>query len=127
MAIIANMLLKNYANVDVTFSPDIVRTGEYAKWADRSSGTFVGTAYASMTRKISTQANGTRKIQLKLVVPTVDGVTGLLKYQSLGLIEVQIPNVATLAEKRELFARLKSLCSHAAVGLAVETDEMPWG
>lgn len=127
MAQVANMLLKNYANVDVTFAPDIVRTGEYAKYADRSQGSFIGTAYASITRKINPAANGTRKIQAKLVYPVVDTTTGLLKYQLLGTVEAVTPNASTLAEKRELYARLVALVGNAVFGSAVKDDEMPWG
>lgn len=127
MAQVANMLLKNYAAADVTFAPDIVRTGEYAKYADRSQGSFVGTAYASITRKINPAATGVRKIQAKLVVPSVDATSGMLKYQLLGTIEAVTPNASTLAEKRELYARLVSLVGNAVFGNAVKDDDMPWG
>lgn len=127
MAQVANMLLKNYANTDQTFAPDIVRSGEYAKYADRSQGTFVGTAYASLTRKINPAATGTRKIQAKLVYPVVDAASGLLKYQLLGTIECVTPNASSLADRRELYARLVSLVGHAVFAGAVRDDEMPWG
>lgn len=127
MATIANLLLKNNAATNVTFAPDTVRTGEYAKYADRSQGSFVGTAYASLTRKINPAATGVRKIQAKLVVPTVDAVTGALKYQGIGTAELSMPNAMTLLEKQELYARFKSLIADAVFGAAVTTDEMPWG
>lgn len=127
MATIANLVLLNHAAANVTFAPDTVRTGEYAKYADRAQGSFVGAAYASITRKINPQPTGVRKIQAKLVVPTVDSTTGLLKYQGLGTAELVMPNAMTLAEKQELYARFKSLIAHAVFGTAVTTDEMPWG
>lgn len=127
MAQIANMLLKNYAAVDVTFAPDIVRTGEYAKYADRSQGSFLGTSYVSITRKINPSATGVRKVQLKLAVPTLDVVTGALKYTGLFTAEAAMPNGMTLAEKRELYSRAKTAIAHAVFQGAVENDDMPWG
>lgn len=127
MATIANLVLLNNAAANVTFAPDTVRTGEYAKFADRTQGSFVGTAYASITRKINPAATGVRKIQAKLVLPTVDGVTGLLKYQGLFTAEAAMPNAMSLLEKQELYARAKSLISNAIFGNAVTTDDMPWG
>lgn len=127
MAQIANMLLKNFAAADVTFAPDICRTGEYAKYADRSQGSFLGTAFVSITRKINPAANGTRKVQLKLSVPTIDTVTGALKYTGIFTAEASCPNQMTLAEKRELYARAKTAIAHAVFQTAVEIDDMPWG
>lgn len=127
MAQVANLLLKNHAAVDVTFAPDTVRTGEYAKFADRSQGSFVGSAYASITRKINPSSTGSRKIQGKISVPNVDATTGVLKYTGLGTAELVMPNAMTLAEKRELYARYKSFVAHAVFGAAVQDDDMPWG
>lgn len=127
MAQIANMLLKNNAAADVTFAPDICRTGEYAKYADRSQGSFLGTAYVSVTRKINPSPTGVRKVQLKLSVPTIDATTGALKYQPIFTAEAALPNAMSLADKNELYARAKSAVAHAVFQNAVTVDDMPWG
>lgn len=127
MATIANLLLKNYAAVDVTFAPDTVQTGEYAKYADRTQGTFLGTNFASITRKINPAVTGVRKIQGKLTRPTINATTGALDFTLLGTVEFIMPNAATLAQKRELQANMKTLVGHAVMVAAVENDEMPWG
>jgi hypothetical protein len=127
MAAVATLVLLNNAAANVNFLPDTIRTGEYAKYADRTQGSFVGTAYASITRKINPQPTGVRKIQAKLVVPTVDATSGLLKYQGLGTAELVMPNGMTLLEKQELYARFKSMIANAVFGNAVTTDDMPWG
>lgn len=127
MAQVANLSLLNYAATAVVFSPDIVRTGEYAKYADRSQGSFAGTAYVSITRKINPAATGVRKIQGKLSFPVIDATTQLLKYQGLGTAELILPNAMTLAEKREVYARYKSFIATAVFGAAVTDDDMPWG
>lgn len=127
MAQVATLSLLNYAAAAVPFAVDTVRTGEYAKWADRSQGSFLGTAYVSITRKINPVVTGSRKTQGKLVYPVIDVTTGALKYQGLGTCEVVCPNQMSLAEKRELYARFKSMCASAIFGAAVVDDDMPWG
>lgn len=127
MATIANLLLKNYAAADVTFVPDICRTGEYAKYADRSQGSFLGTAYTSLTRKINPAATGSRKLQLKLSVPFIDATTGALKYQPIFTGEAACPNAMSVTDKREFYARVKSAVAHAIFQQAIEDDSMPWG
>lgn len=127
MAQIANVTLKNAANVDVPYVPDTCKTGEYAKYVNRDQGSFVGTSYASMTRKINPSPTGTRKIQAKVSLPIVDATTGLLKYQLLGTVEWIIPNAAVLADRQGLNNRLKAFAGSAAMTLAVESDEMPFG
>lgn len=127
MATIANLLLKNFAVADVTFAPSEVTTGLSARYADRSQGTFLGTNFASITRKINPAATGVRKIQLKLTRPSINVTTGALDRTLLATVEFVMPNSSTLAEKRELQANLKSLVAHAVVTAAIENDEMPWG
>lgn len=127
MAQIANLVLLNHAAANVTFSPDICRTGEYAKFADRSQGSFLGTAYVSITRKINPAPNGTRKIQLKLSVPTLDATTGALKYQPIFTAEAALPNAMSTTDKQEFYARAKSAVAHAIFNAAVVSDDMPWG
>lgn len=127
MAQIANLVLLNHAAANVTFAPDICRTGEYAKFADRSQGSFLGTAYVSITRKINPAPNGTRKIQLKLSMPTLDVTTGALKYQAIFTAEAALPNAMSTPDKQELYARAKSVIAHAIFHAAVVSDDMPWG
>lgn len=127
MATAATLVLKNFAEAGINFVVDTVQTGAYAKWADRSQGTFLGTAYASLTRKSSPLVTGARKIQGKITYPTINGTTGALDRTHLGTFEVVIPNSGTLAERRELFARLKDMLIDAVVTDAVENDVMPAG
>lgn len=127
MAAAATLQLKNYAAVEQAFAVDTVKTGEYAKWADRSQGTFLGTAYASLTRKSSPLATGVRKVQGKITYPTINGTTGALDRTHIGTFELVIPNSGTLTERRELAARLRDFIIDAVITAAVDNDEMPWG
>lgn len=126
MSAIATLALKNHAAATVNFTPDTVRGGDYAKWEDRTAATFAGTPYVSMTRKASPDANGVRKCQLKLVIPSVDGVTGLVKYKPMFTAQFDLPNSATLSERQELLARVKELVISSVVNGAVLSNDHPW-
>lgn len=127
MATAAALLLKNYAAAEQTYAVDTVNTGSYAKWADRSQGTFLGIGYASLTRKASPLPTGTRKVQGKVTYPVINGTTGALDRTLIATFEIVLPNSSTLAERREVQARLKDFVLDTVVVLAVENDEMPWG
>lgn len=100
MAIIANIILKDSANVDRTYVPEKVQTGAYASWVNRDQGTSVGNrrAYLQTRQQLGKYEKRTGKI----IIPRVDATTGLAVFSNSIGFDSQIDERSTLAEKQEL-------------------------
>lgn len=123
MAVIATIALKDSADVAKNYLPERVQTGAYASWVNRDQGTFAGTKRASLTKKTSTAKLPMEKTLLKITQPSIDVVTGDVKYTNYFLGEVGVHQKATLAERQELVNSVAALCGLAPIKLASTTGE----
>lgn len=121
MATIANIVLKDSANVNKTYVPERVQTGAYASWVNRDQGTSVGNkrAYLQTRQQVGKYEKRTGKI----VHPHVDVTTGLATYTNSIDFNSQIDERTTLAEKNELMYSFAAFLGLAPVQLNVTTGE----
>lgn len=121
MATIANIVLKDSANVNKTYVPERVQTGAYASWVNRDQGTSVGNkrAYLQTRQQVGKYEKRTGKI----VHPHVDATTGLATYTNSIDFNSQIDERTTLAEKNELMYSFAAFLGLAPVQLNVTTGE----
>jgi len=121
MATIANIILKDSANANKTYVPERVQTGNYASWVNRDQGTTVGNKRASLTVRATTGAY--EKRSFKITLPSVDAVTGDVKYTNSVTVETKTAEKATLAEKQELVYSLAAMLGLTPFQLSVTTGE----
>jgi len=121
MAAIANILLKDSANANKTYVPERVQTGQYASWVNRDQGTTVGNKRASVLVRNNTAEY--EKRSMKVVHPSIDGVTGLVKYTNSINVETKVNERSSLAEKNELVYSIAAMLGLGPVQLTVTTRE----
>lgn len=126
MATAANITVNNYAAAAVTYKVMSVEPTKVV-YADDTAGTLQGFRLIEIRRTLpADKVNGVIRIYAKITRPVVDGVTGLVSYTTLGMLEYSFPAKATLAERREAHTATKNFAAHAVVLAAVETFETPY-
>lgn len=126
MATAANLTLKNYANTDVTYKVMDVKPDQVT-WIDDTAGSLLGFRQFTLGRKMpKDKANGVIRVQGKVSRPVLDATTGALTYNSIGTFELVFPAKATLAERREVHASLKSALGNAVISTVTDTFETPY-
>lgn len=89
-----------------------------AVWAERSGGTFA--SFKNMTMSVRRAQNSTStKVVLRIKDPTVDSVTGAVKFNTLVAIDFTLPDSANLQNRKDILAYAKNLLSDAVVADAV--------
>lgn len=121
MAAIANIILKDSANANKTYVPEVVQTGRYAAWVNRDQGTTLGNKKASLLNRNTTA--GYEKRSFKVVLPVIDGVTGLVKYTNTIVGESKVSDRASLAEKQELVYSFAALVGLTPIQTNITTGE----
>lgn len=121
MAIIANINLKDSANVNKVYVPEKVQTGAYASWVNRDQGTSVGNkrAYLQTRQQLGKYEKRTGKV----IHPRVDAVSGLATFTNSIEFNSQIDERSTLAEKQELVYSFAALVGLTPVQLNITTGE----
>jgi len=121
MATIATIALKDSANAAKNYVAERVQTGVYASWVNRDQGTTLGNKRASLQVR---QATGDyEKRSIKIVHPSIDATTGLLKYTNSVTIETKVHLRSTLAEKNELVYSLAAMLGLSPIQLNLTTGE----
>jgi len=121
MATIANLTLKDPANMNKTYVPERVQTGAYASWVNRDQGTTVGNKRASL--QVRHNIGDYEKRSVRLVFPSIDTLTGLVKYTNSVTVETKVNERSTTAEKYELVYSLAALMGLSPIQLSVVTGE----
>jgi hypothetical protein len=132
MANVANLVLKDGVAATLTFTPETVVTGEKATWVERTLGSFALTRRFFLGRKVSTstQNSGKREVTCILKLPYASAAVGsdplLAGHTLIANLVFTIPNQASLAQRKDLWAAMKESFVSSQLQNAVETDEMPW-
>lgn len=121
MAVIANIVLKDGAAANKTYVPERVQTGTFASWVNRDQGTTVGHKRASVLTRNNTAEYEKRSI--KVVHPSIDATTGLVKYTNSITAETKVNERSSLLEKQELVYSFAALLGLTPVQLLVTTGE----
>lgn len=126
MAAIANLTLNNYAAAAVTYYVQAEQDGS-GLWADTAQGTPGGFRTVKLTlERPKDPSKGVYRVRVAHARPVVNGTTGLVDYTSRANVEFIIPVIATLAERRELWAVHKNMAAHAVNQSAVCDLEGVW-
>lgn len=132
MANVATLTLVNGSAVNIPLDPETVLTGEKATWVDRAAVSYALTTRFFMGRKVSSSSQnaGKREVTCILKMPFPSASPGadpnLAGHTLIANITFTVPNQASLAERRDLWAAFKSSLNSAQIQSAVEDDEMPW-
>jgi hypothetical protein len=123
MAAAANLVLVDYAGVNVTYYPQRVITGDQATYVDRTNGVLAAQSKASVFYKETTS---TRKVTGKVTFPVLNATTGVLSHTCIGSFEMVNPLVASMTDRQNVRRRLSALVAHAVVTAGNDDGEMPW-
>lgn len=122
MAAVANLTLKNNVDADVVYNPVIVKTGEYAKWVDRTTTSILGLQSTAALALV--ESAKTRKVSGVIYYPTKDAQGVLLV--SYGRIEMTLHKDHTSDQRYDVYKRLIAYSGSTPFGLAVTLGETPW-
>lgn len=135
MAAIANLVLVDSVAANRTFTPLSVKAGELDSWQETATGIRVGFPIATIGARAPGKQSQTSKVQIKLVIPTLEvtaGSTGSgyqaapkVAYNCIANVELVMHERSTLLERRNLLAMIKSFVGNAVVTTAVETFDLP--
>jgi len=121
MAAIANIILKDSANANRTYVPERVQTGTYASWVNRDQGTTVGIRRASVLKRATVAEY--EKVAGKITIPSIDAVTGAVKYINSISIETKVNEKSTTAEKNELVYSVAAMLGLTPIQTMIVTGE----
>lgn len=121
MATIANINLKDSANVNKVYVPETVQTGKYASWVNRDQGTTAGIKRA-YTQLRDRNGNYERR-QVFMSMPVIDAVSGAVSRTNTFDGEFRVHINATLAEKQELVNSVAAMMGLAPIQTNVNTGE----
>jgi len=122
MATATTLVLKNSADVNVNYSPIVVKTGEYAKYIDRTQGVLA----LQPTAALSYSENVThRKVSGHIMCPVLNATTGLIE-QDFGKFEYSLLKTHSSTDRLEVRKRLAALVADTIVTAAVDNGETPW-
>lgn len=107
-----------------------------ATYEDRSGGIAVGFPVVSISMRRPSKTSRTYKVQLKVVVPTLETisnstVSGILPaptkaYDTLVNVEFITHERAPLQSRKDILAYAKNLLAHAVVTSAIQDLDMPY-
>lgn len=122
MAAAANLVLKNNADVNVTYYPIVVKTGEEAVYVDRTSGVLALQSRASLFYR---ENANTRIVQGKVTYPVLDATNNIVDTE-IGTFEYRIPKKLSATDRLDIRKRLAAFIADAVVTAAVDNGETPW-
>lgn len=116
---LARLTTSATVGVDSTLNPERIDPNGIARWVDRSGGIAIGYPMLSMSVRPPTKASRVYKVQLKLVLPTLEQTspstaTGIQPaptkaYDCTCVMEFMLPERSTQAERQKLFSQVASL------------------
>lgn len=122
MAAAANITLLNNAGANVTYAPVIIKTGEYARYVDRTQGVLNLQSTAALALK-ETKTN--RIVTGVVVFPVLNATTGIVELDFFR-IEASTHLSHTATDRLDLHKRGNSFGTNAVFTAAVENGETPW-
>lgn len=123
MASATTLVLKNNADVNVNYYPIVIKTGEYAKYVDRTQGTLSLQPTAALSYS---ETSTERKVSGVVTFPTIpNATTGVIK-TSYGRFEFTIPKEQSSTDRLDVRKRLAALVVDAVSTAAVDNGETPW-
>lgn len=129
MAAFASVVLKNAADVDVTFAPRDINNG--VALLVKSDGVPVGEKRLVLTMARPT-ASGRRKVSFKIVVPIVQDVevAGVTKptvvRTAYADVVFQFDSTSSATERNDIRDHVRTLLNTTFAELAVDSLEGPW-
>jgi hypothetical protein len=122
MAAAATLVLKNNADVNTNYFPIVVKTGEYAKYVDRTQGVLNLQPTAALAYG---ETSSIRKVSGTATFPTLDAATGVV-LTSYGRFEFSIQKAQSATDRLDIRKRLVAMIADAIVSAAVDNGETPW-
>lgn len=122
MAAAGTVVLKNNADVNVNYSPIVVKTGEYAKYIDRTQGVIALQPTAALA---FSETSTHRKVSGHVMFPVLNATTGLVE-QDFGKFEYSLMKTHSATDRLDVRKRLAALVADAIVTAAVDNGETPW-
>lgn len=122
MAAATTLVLKNNADVNVNYYPVVVKTGEYARYVDRTQGVLNLQPLASVALKETTDL---RKVSGSVSFPVLNATTGIVS-SSYGNFEYKLVKAHSSTDRLDVRKRLQALIVDAVVTAAVDNGETPW-
>lgn len=123
MASATILTLKNAAATAVSYAVQKILAGNFIQWNDRSAINILGQSKASLECK---ETPTVRKVNGKLVYPTLDAITGAVVRTHLGTFELVAPLTGSKVERQEFEARFRAMILDAVVTAAFEDGDMPY-
>jgi hypothetical protein len=103
------------------------------KWRETAGG--IGIGMPEVTMSLTENTNDTNRLKGKLVIPTLETVSGdstlgfvpapQVAYENLATFDIVMPGRSTLQNRKDLLAMFRDLLSDALVTAAVETFVKP--
>lgn len=135
MAAIANIVIKDSASADHTFTPQSAANGNEAHWQETVSGIRVGFPLIHLTQRPPNQQARTTKTVLQLVEPVLEvtaGSTGAgyqaaprVAFRSFMKLEAVVHERSTLLQRQDLRALYYNLLNNPQIINALVGYEMP--
>lgn len=102
--------------VAVTFSPESV-TSDVATFADRTAGIAIGFRRLNISNKFAKGASKVNRAKMTVEYPVTTLVNGVstIAYTLRATVDVILPDQATDAERKNLFAFVRNGLAHTAV------------
>jgi CRISPR/Cas system-associated exonuclease Cas4 (RecB family) len=122
MATATTLVLKNNADVNVNYYPIVVKTGEYAKYVDRTQGVLALQPTAALAYS---ETSKDRRVSGVITYPTLNATTGLIE-TSYGRFEYTLVKNQSSTDRLETRKRLGAMIADAITSAAVDNGETPW-
>lgn len=122
MAQATTLVLKDASDTSVNYVPKVIRTGEFALYADTSITKIAGQPSASLSFRETKTA---RNVSGKLVFPVLDETSGSYD-QCIAKFELVMPTKLDASARQEILARLESMVADTIVAKAAVDGETPW-
>lgn len=124
MPVIAQLVLKDAANADVTFTPANGQPGAFQQYIDRASSTLLG-SQDFITLETKFGPRGTRRPAVYGRVYYTEAITGNLRYIAFGSKGFDIPASAPEASRARAAALQKSVFGNANVEMMFKNFDAP--
>lgn len=122
MASATTLVLKNNADVNVNYYPIVIKTGEYAKYVDRTQGVLALQPTAALAYSENAKE---RKVSGVVTFPTLNATTGAVD-TSYGRFDYTLVKTQSSTDRLDIRKRLAALAVDAITTSAVDNGETPW-
>lgn len=124
MTAFASLSLLNYAAVAQSYVPSSINSNAVASWLTSTESIFDARRAASLSVTVPKNGSKVARVKLRVNVPVMDPVDTTLKVADCYCnIEFVLPKQASLTQRRDLQAYIKSFLADATTVAAVENFE----